>query len=62
MQTDDGGTTDVVLLPLRWAAAAPACASRCAKVGEHTDEMLGRARADVADPLHPATNYHGDKT
>jgi crotonobetainyl-CoA:carnitine CoA-transferase CaiB-like acyl-CoA transferase len=42
MQTDDGGTTDVVLLPLLMGGRRPAVRQPLAKVGEHTDEILGR--------------------
>ena len=40
METEDGGTTDVVLLPLMMGGAAPACARPLPRVGEHTDEIL----------------------
>ncbi len=42
MQTDDGGTTDVVLLPLTMGGRRPGVRLPLAKVGEHTDEVLGR--------------------
>ena len=45
MQTDDGGTTDVVLLPLRMDGRRPGVRSPLPKVGEHTEEVLaGLAR------------------
>ena len=45
MQTDDGGTTDVVLLPLRMDGRRPGVRSPLPKVGEHTEEILaGLAR------------------
>ena len=37
MQTDDGGSTDVVLLPLLMGVRRP-----LPRVGEHTDEVLAR--------------------
>jgi crotonobetainyl-CoA:carnitine CoA-transferase CaiB-like acyl-CoA transferase len=37
MQTDEGGTTDVVLLPLLMGGRGPACAMPLPKIGEHTD-------------------------
>jgi crotonobetainyl-CoA:carnitine CoA-transferase CaiB-like acyl-CoA transferase len=42
MQTDDGGTTDVVLLPLMMGGKRPQVRHPLAKVGEHTEEVLGR--------------------
>ncbi len=42
MQTDDGGTTDVVLLPLTMGGHRPGVRMPLAAVGEHTDEILGR--------------------
>ncbi|BAO91206.1 CaiB/BaiF CoA transferase family protein [Caballeronia cordobensis] len=42
MQTDDGGTTDVVLLPLTMGGRRPGVRQPLARVGEHTDEVLGR--------------------
>jgi len=49
MQTDDGGTTDVVLLPLTLAGRRPGVRQPLAKVGEHTDEILARL-GDVPKP------------
>jgi len=40
MQTDDGGTTDVVLLPLTLGGRRPGVRQPLARVGEHTDEVL----------------------
>jgi crotonobetainyl-CoA:carnitine CoA-transferase CaiB-like acyl-CoA transferase len=40
MQTDDGGTTDVVLLPLTMGGHRPGVRMPLASVGEHTDEIL----------------------
>ncbi|KRC19530.1 CaiB/BaiF CoA-transferase family protein [Acidovorax sp. Root219] len=40
MQTDDGGTTDVVLLPLRMDGRRPGVRRPLPKVGEHTEEIL----------------------
>jgi crotonobetainyl-CoA:carnitine CoA-transferase CaiB-like acyl-CoA transferase len=42
MQTDDGGTTDVVLLPLTLGGRRPGVRQPLARVGEHTDEVLAR--------------------
>ncbi len=42
MQTDDGGTTDVVLLPLLMGGRRPTVRQPLARAGEHTDEVLGR--------------------
>jgi crotonobetainyl-CoA:carnitine CoA-transferase CaiB-like acyl-CoA transferase len=40
MQTEDGGTTDVVLLPLTLGGRRPGVRSPLARVGEHTEEVL----------------------
>ena len=40
MQTDDGGTTDVVLLPLTMGGRRPGVRLPLARVGEHTDQVL----------------------
>ena len=40
MQTDDGGTTQVVLLPLLMGGRRPAVRQPLAAVGEHTEEVL----------------------
>jgi formyl-CoA transferase len=40
MQTEDGGTTDVVLLPLTMGGRRPGVRQPLARVGEHTDEVL----------------------
>ena len=42
MPTDDGGTTDVVLLPLTLGGRRPGVRQPLARVGEHTDEVLAR--------------------
>jgi len=47
MQTDDGGTTDVVLLPLTMGGRRPGVRQPLARVGEHTDEVLGQLRKNV---------------
>ena len=41
MGTDDGGTTEVVLLPLIMGGRRPAVRRPLAAVGEHTEEVLG---------------------
>jgi formyl-CoA transferase len=48
MQTDDGGTTDVVLLPLLMGGRRPAVRQPLARVGEHTQEILTRLRSAQA--------------
>ncbi len=40
MQTDDGGTTDVVLLPLLMGGRRPGVRRPLPRVGEHTEEVL----------------------
>jgi len=42
MQTDDGGTKDVVLLPLLMGGRRPGVRQPLARVGEHTEEVLGQ--------------------
>jgi crotonobetainyl-CoA:carnitine CoA-transferase CaiB-like acyl-CoA transferase len=42
MQTDDGSTTDVVLLPLTLGGRRPGVRQPLARAGEHTDEILSR--------------------
>jgi formyl-CoA transferase len=42
MPTDDGGTTDVVLLPLLLDGRRPGVRRPLPRIGEHTDEILGR--------------------
>jgi crotonobetainyl-CoA:carnitine CoA-transferase CaiB-like acyl-CoA transferase len=44
MQTDDGETTDVVLLPLTMGGRRPGVRQPLAKVGEHTQEILARLK------------------
>jgi len=48
MQTDDGGTTDVVLLPLTMGGRRPGVRSPLPRVGEHTDEILSRLKSKQA--------------
>ena len=45
MQTDDGGATDVVLLPLTLGGRRPGVRRPLARVGEHTDEILSQLAA-----------------
>ena len=45
MQTEDGGATDVVLLPLTLGGRRPGVRRPLARVGEHTDEVLGALAA-----------------
>ena len=45
MQTDDGGSTEVVLLPLTLGGRRPGVRMPLAAVGEHTDEVLGQLRS-----------------
>ncbi|MBN3823174.1 CoA transferase [Burkholderia sp. Ac-20384] len=42
MQTDDGRTTDVVLLPITMGGRRPGVRQALARVGEHTQEVLAR--------------------
>jgi crotonobetainyl-CoA:carnitine CoA-transferase CaiB-like acyl-CoA transferase len=42
MTTDDGGTTDVVLLPLLMGGRRPGVRQPLARVGEHSEEVLAR--------------------
>jgi hypothetical protein len=42
MDTDDGGITQVVLLPLLLAGRRLAVRQALAQVGEHTEEVLGQ--------------------
>jgi crotonobetainyl-CoA:carnitine CoA-transferase CaiB-like acyl-CoA transferase len=44
MQTDDGGFTDVVLLPLLLGGRRPGVRRPLPKIGEHTEEVLGALR------------------
>ena len=45
MQTEDGGMTEVVLLPLTMGGRRPGVRQPLPRVGEHTDEILARLRA-----------------
>jgi formyl-CoA transferase len=40
MQTDDGGTTDVVLLPITLGGRRPGVRRPRARIGEHDEEVL----------------------
>jgi crotonobetainyl-CoA:carnitine CoA-transferase CaiB-like acyl-CoA transferase len=40
MQTDEGGTTDVVLLPLLMGGRRPGVRQALPRIGEHTEEVL----------------------
>jgi crotonobetainyl-CoA:carnitine CoA-transferase CaiB-like acyl-CoA transferase len=48
MQTDDGGATEVVLLPLLMGGRRPGVRQALAKVGEHTQEILARLTGRAA--------------
>jgi crotonobetainyl-CoA:carnitine CoA-transferase CaiB-like acyl-CoA transferase len=48
MQTEDGGTTDVVLLPLTLGGRRPGVRQPLARVGEHTAEVLARLKESSA--------------
>jgi crotonobetainyl-CoA:carnitine CoA-transferase CaiB-like acyl-CoA transferase len=50
MQTDDGGSTDVVLLPLLMGGRRPAVRQPLAKIGEHTEEVLRRLTRNPPQP------------
>jgi crotonobetainyl-CoA:carnitine CoA-transferase CaiB-like acyl-CoA transferase len=45
MTTEDGGTAQVVLLPLLMGGRRPGVRSALPKIGEHTDEILARLGA-----------------
>ena len=45
MQTDDGSSTDVVLLPLLMGGRRPGVRQPLAKPGEHNEEVLGQVSA-----------------
>jgi crotonobetainyl-CoA:carnitine CoA-transferase CaiB-like acyl-CoA transferase len=42
MQTEDGGSTDVVLLPLLMGGRRPGVRTPLPRIGEHTEEILDR--------------------
>lgn len=44
MQTDDGASTNVVLLPLLMGGRRPPVRRPLAKIGEHTEEVLGQLK------------------
>ncbi len=48
MECDDGSMTEVVLLPLTLGGRRPGVRQPLARVGEHTDEVLGRLTARAA--------------
>jgi len=48
METDDGGTTDVVLLPITMGGRRPGVRQALARVGEHTQEVLSRLKSRVS--------------
>lgn len=48
METEDGGTTDVVLLPLLMGGRRPGVRQALARIGEHTEEILGRLKGRAA--------------
>ncbi|WP_028230235.1 CaiB/BaiF CoA transferase family protein [Paraburkholderia mimosarum] len=48
MQTDDGGMTEVVLLPLLMGGRRPGVRQPLARVGEHTEEVLAGLRTHAA--------------
>ncbi len=48
MVTDDGSTTDVVLLPLLMGGRRPGVRMPLPKVGEHTEEVLAALKSDTA--------------
>jgi len=47
MQTDDGGATKVVLMPLLLGGRRPGVCRPLPKIGEHNEEVLGPIRAKV---------------
>ncbi|WP_321897806.1 CaiB/BaiF CoA transferase family protein [Paraburkholderia heleia] len=48
MQTDDGGMTEVVLLPLMMGGRRPGVRQPLARVGEHTEEVLAGLKLHAA--------------
>ena len=48
MQTDDGDTTEVVLLPLTMGGRRPGVRQALARVGEHTQEVLSCLKSRVS--------------
>uniref|UniRef100_UPI0025EF3B2D CoA transferase n=1 Tax=uncultured Pseudacidovorax sp. TaxID=679313 RepID=UPI0025EF3B2D len=48
MVTDDGGTTDVVLLPLTLGGRRPGVRMPLPRVGEHSEEILSALKAATA--------------
>lgn len=48
MQTDDGSTTDVVLLPITMGGRRPGVRQALARVGEHTQEVLSCLKSRVS--------------
>ena len=48
METDDGGVTEVVLLPLTMGGRRPGVRQALARVGEHTQEVLSRLKSRVS--------------
>jgi formyl-CoA transferase len=48
MQTDDGGSTKVVLLPLLMGGRRPGVQRPLARIGEHTEEILSRLPSRAA--------------
>ncbi|MEW6345166.1 MAG: CaiB/BaiF CoA-transferase family protein [Pseudomonadota bacterium] len=48
METEDGGSTDVVLLPLLMGGRRPGVRQALARIGEHTEEILGRLKGRAA--------------
>jgi formyl-CoA transferase len=49
MQTDEGGSTDVVLLPLLMGGRRPGVRQPLPRVGEHTEEVLASLNKNRAD-------------
>ncbi|MDC6167124.1 CaiB/BaiF CoA transferase family protein [Paucibacter sp. XJ19-41] len=47
MQTEDGGSTDVVLLPLLMGGRRPGVRMPLPGIGQHTDEILARLKAPI---------------
>jgi formyl-CoA transferase len=48
MQTDEGGSTDVVLLPLLMGGRRPGVRQPLPRVGEHTEEVLASLKKNRA--------------
>ena len=53
MQTEDGGMTDVVLLPLTMGGRRPGVRTPLPRIGEHTEEVLSQLRGRQGGDVRP---------